>query len=58
MQSEGEQEDGVKIGECVGADSGSDTRKRVHTMHLSVSTETNIKKSEYVQASKIKVNNK
>lgn len=44
MQSEGEQEDGVKIGECVGADSGSDTRKRVHTMYLSVSTETNIRR--------------
>ena len=56
MQPEGEQEDGVKIGESVGAHSGSDTRKRVHTMYLSVSKETNMKK--YVQPNKIKVNKK
>ena len=56
MWSEGEQEDSVKIGESVGAHLGSDNRKRIHTMYLSVSTETIIEKTEYLQTNKIKVN--
>lgn len=58
MQSEGEQEDGVKIGESVGAHLGSDNRKKIHAMYLSVSTETIIEKTDYLQTDKIKVNKK